>query len=258
MSDKGIFDLSGRVALVTGGGHGLGREYCEAMAEFGADVACNDIDAGLAQETVELIRKHGHRAIAIQGDVSKQDEIERIVNRTVAEFGTIDILFCNAGIPTRPAAIPLHELAIEEWDRLMNLNLRGTFLCMRAVLPVMLSKKRGSIIITSSAAGVAARVQVNRAAYGASKAGLIGLTKHAAVAYAKDGIRINAIAPGWHSTGPLSIPNYEELEKFYSKFTPLGRVAKASEIRGVAVYLASDASSYVTGQVFVQDGGYTA
>jgi len=255
---KGIFDLSGKVALVTAGGHGLGREYCEAVAEFEADVACNDIDKALAQETVELIRRHGHRAIAIQADVSKQGEIESMVSMTLDKFGTIDILFCNAGITTHPAAIPFHDLKVEEWDRVMNLNLRGTFLCMRAVLPIMLRKKTGSIIITTSVSGVAARIQRDRAAYGASKAGLIGLTRHTAVSYAKEGIRINAIAPGWHSTNSLSLPNYKELEKFYAASNPMGRVAAAREIKGLAVYLASDASSYVTGQVFIEDGGETA
>jgi NAD(P)-dependent dehydrogenase (short-subunit alcohol dehydrogenase family) len=181
-----------------------------------------------------------------------------MVTTALHELGTIDILFCNAGITTHPAGIPLHDLKVEEWDRVMNLNLRGTFLCMRAVLPIMLQRKRGSIIITTSASGVAARIQRHRAAYGASKAGLIGLTKHTAVSYAKEGIRINAIAPGWHSTDSLCLPNYRELEKFYAASNPMGRVAAAREIKGLAVYLASDASSYVTGQVFIEDGGETA
>jgi NAD(P)-dependent dehydrogenase (short-subunit alcohol dehydrogenase family) len=140
--EKNIFDLSGRIALITAGGHGLGRAYCEAMAEFGADVACADINKKFADETVNYIKKFGHRAIAIEADVSKQDQIEHMVNQTVSEFGTIDILFNNAGwchsIEKR-----LHELVIEDWDACININLRGTFLCMRAVLPVMLKQKRG-------------------------------------------------------------------------------------------------------------------
>lgn len=124
MAEKNIFDLSRRVALVTAGGHGLGRAYCEAMAEFGADVACDDIKIELAQETVDFIKKKfGCRAIAIEADVSKPDQVELMINQTVAQLGTIDILFCNAGIITSTKR--LHELAIEDWDRCMAVNLRG-------------------------------------------------------------------------------------------------------------------------------------
>jgi len=258
MAEKGMFDLSGRVALVTAGGHGLGRAYCEAMAEFGADVACSDIRMDLAQETVELIRKFGHRAIAIEADISKQDHIERMVNQTVSELGTIDILFCNAGIVN--TLVKLHEQSIEDWNRVIAINLTGTFLCMRAVLPIMLKKKRGSIISTASIAGVMCGITPDSAPYGATKAGIIMLTRHAAVAYAKDGIRINAIAPGLYSTRPLLWPSevMEDMEKMMSKFIPMGRPAAPGEIKGLALFLASDASSYVTGQTFITDGGLLA
>ena len=261
MTDKGIFDLAGKVALVTGGGHGLGREYCEAMAEFGADVACNDISMERAQETVELLKRFGHRGIAIQADASEPDQIEGMVRQTVSEFGTIDILFCNAGIPNRP--VRLHELTVADWDRVMDLNVRGTFLLMRAVLPIMIKQKKGSIILASSVAGLMAgaeeRSMPNAVPYGASKHAVVGLMRHAAVAYAKDGIRVNAIAPGAHSTYPLGVPR-EVVDSLYDalvKFIPIGRIGQPNEIKGLAVYLASDASSYVTGQVFVHDGGFT-
>jgi NAD(P)-dependent dehydrogenase (short-subunit alcohol dehydrogenase family) len=258
MGEKSIFDLSGKVALVTAGGHGLGRAYCEAMAEFGADVACSDMKIELAQETVELIKKFGHRAIAIGADVSKQDHVERMVNQTVSELGTIDILFCNAGIVNN--LVKLHEQPIEDWNRVIAVNLTGTFLCMRTVLPIMLEKKRGSIISTASVAGVMCGITPDSAPYGATKAGIIMLTRHAAVAYAKDGIRINAIAPGLHSTRPLLWPSevMENMEKMMSQFIPMGRPAAPSEIKGLAVFLASDASSYITGQTFITDGGMTA
>jgi NAD(P)-dependent dehydrogenase (short-subunit alcohol dehydrogenase family) len=262
MSEKGIFDLSGRVALITAGGRGLGREFCEAMAEFGADVACSDIDRGRARETVELIKKFGHRAIAIEADVSKPDQVERMVEQSVGKLGAIDILFNNAGIRNPP--VRLHELAIEDWDRVMDVNLRGMFIVMRAVLPVMLKQKRGSIINTASVIGLMAGCEEyslpNAAPYGVAKHGVIGLTRHAAVAYAKEGIRINAIAPGPHLTWPPSIPQ-EEKEKIYNKIAksiPMGRLGEPSEIKGLAVYLASDASSYVTGYTIVQDGGFIA
>ena len=258
MVEKGMFDLSGRVALVTAGGHGLGRAYCEAMAEFGADVACSDIRMDLAQETVELISKFGHRAIAIEADIARADHIERMVDQTVSELGTIDILFCNAGIVN--TLVKLHEQSIEDWNRVIAVNLTGTFLCMRTVLPIMLKKKRGSIISTASVAGVMCGIVPDSAPYGATKAGIIMLTKHAAVAYAKDGIRINAIAPGFHATQSVMGPPelVESLTKMFVKSIPMGRPAAPSEIKGLAVFLASDASSYVTGQVFVTDGGLSA
>lgn len=258
MADRGIFDLSGRVALVTAGGHGLGRAYCEAMAEFGADVACSDIRVDLAQETVEAVKEYGHLAIAIEADISKPEHIKRMVDQTVSELGTVDILFCNAGIVN--PLVKLHELAIEDWEQVIAVNLTGTFLCMHAVLPIMLKQKRGSIISTTSIAGVMCGITPDSAPYGATKSGIIGLTRHAAVAYAKDGIRINAIAPGLHSTRPLQWPAevMEGMEEMMSKFIPMGRPAAPSEIKGLAVYLASNASSYVTGQTFITDGGQTA
>lgn len=257
-----IFDLSGKVALVTGGGHGFGREYCLAMAEFGAEIACADINKKLADETVEMIKRFGHRQIAIEADVSKQEHIEAMVNQTVAELGGIDIFFYTPGVATTP--VRLHELTIEEWDRSMAINLRGVFVCMRAVLPIMLKNRRGSIILTSSVAGLVAGSEEwglkNAAPYGAAKAAIICLTRHAAVAYAKDGIRINAIAPGGHETWPIGAPHelVKQVHERMSKFIPMGRMGQPNEIKGLAIFLASDASSYITGQTFVQDGGYTA
>lgn len=262
MIKKNIFDLSGKVALVTGGGHGLGRAYCEAMGEFGADVACADINKKLADDTVEIIKRFGHRAIAIEADVSKQEHIESMVNQTVAELGGIEIFFYTPGVFTAP--LRLHELTIEDWDRSMAINLRGVFVCMRAVLPIMLKNKRGSIILTSSVAGLVAgseeRGFKNAAPYGAAKAAIICLTRHAAVAYAKDGIRINAIAPGGHETWPIGAPHelIKQANERMSRFIPMGRMGQPSEIKGLAIFLASDASSYITGQTFVEDGGYTA
>jgi NAD(P)-dependent dehydrogenase (short-subunit alcohol dehydrogenase family) len=265
MGERSIFDVTGRVALVTGGGHGLGREICEAMAEFGADVACSDIDKEGAEETVKLIERFGNRAIAVQADVSKPDEIERMVKETVSELGTIDILFANAGIGHPPANV--HEMPLKEWDRIMRVNLGGVGLSMRAVLPIMLKQKRGSIICTASncaivAGGVDGKSRMNMPAYTASKAGIIGLIKEVALEYARDGIRVNAIAPGGHDTKPrgLSIPpeKIAEMTEYLNRFIPMGRLGEPREIKGLAVYLASDASSYVTGQVFVQDGGFVA
>lgn len=261
---KDIFDLSGRVALVTGGGSGLGRAFCEAMAKYGADVACVGRTESKLKETVELIKQFGHKAIAIKADVSRPDEVENMVNKTVARFDAIDILFNNAGISSEPTRVG--ETPIEDWDKVIAINLRGVFLCMRAVLPLMLKQKRGSIInISSIGAFGGAEPEVAPAAYGASKAGVIALTKFAAVEYAKDNIRINSIAPGMHRTnlGAKSDPERAEkreqnIKKLVSMNIPMGRIAESNEMEGLAVFLASDASSFVTGQVFIQDGGQLA
>lgn len=264
MKEKSIFDLSGRVALVTGGGSGLGRAFCESMAKYGADVACVGRTEQKLKETAELISRFGHRAIAIKADVSKPDEVEYIVNEAVSKLGTIDILFNNAGISS--VATRVGETPIEDWDRVIAINLRGVFLCMRAVLPLMVKQRRGSIInISSIGAFGGAEPEVAPAAYGASKAGVIALTKFAAVEYAKDGIRINSIAPGMHRTGlgtesdPDRAKNREQfIKKLVSMNIPMGRQAEPGELEGLAVFLASDASNFITGQVFVQDGGQLA
>jgi NAD(P)-dependent dehydrogenase (short-subunit alcohol dehydrogenase family) len=260
MEDKNIFDLSGRVALVTGGGRGLGRVFCETMAKYGADVACSGRTEQTLKETAELIGRFGRRALPIVADVSKPDDVEKMVSETVAKLGRIDILFNNAGISTR--AMRVGDTPIEDWDRVIATDLRGVFLCMRAVLPLMVKQKRGSIInIASIGAFGGAEPEVSPAAYGASKAGVIALTKFAAVEYAKDGIRVNGIAPGMHRTG-LGDKKGAEREAFISKMVaqniPMGREADPGELEGLAVFLASDASGYVTGQTFVQDGGQLA
>ncbi|MCX5832037.1 MAG: SDR family NAD(P)-dependent oxidoreductase [Deltaproteobacteria bacterium] len=255
-----MFNLSGKVALVTAGGHGLGREYCLALAECGADVVCNDIRMDLAEETVKLLETFGRRAIALQGDVSKPEDVMRMVSIALQRFGTIDILFCNAGITNRFARP--HELTYEDWTRVVAINLRGTFLCMKAVLPVMLKQKRGSIISTASIAGLPGGFAPDSSVYGTTKAAIIGLTRHAAAAYASEGIRINAIAPGMHDTNPVGLgispEMQEQLKPLIIALIPMGRIGEPREIRPLAAYLASDASSFVTGQVFVADGGMLA
>jgi NAD(P)-dependent dehydrogenase (short-subunit alcohol dehydrogenase family) len=266
MTDKGIFDLSGKVALVTGGGMGLGRVFCQALAEFGADVACADINREWAEETAALIEKFGHRTFVTVADVSKPDEVQSMIAATVAELGRLDILVNNAGITTKSAKF--HEMPIEDWDRLMAVNLRGVFLCMRAALPVMLRQQRGCIINISSLLGLVGLDPeiASYGNYGAAKAGVIALTRQAAADYGRDGIRVNAIAPGWHKGTRISASwrsewpaeREQRYHQLITERTPLGRRGEADELKGLIVYLASDASSFVTGQVFVQDGGYSA
>jgi len=266
MTQKGIFDLSGKVALVTGGGSGLGRVFCQALAEFGADVACADINREWAEETVAMMEDFGHRSLAIMADVSKPEEVRSMIEKTAAELGSLDILVNNAGITSKPARI--HEMAIEDWDQVMAINLKGVFLCMRAALPVMTKQHGGCIINISSVLGLVGLDPeiASYCNYSAAKAGVLALTRQAAAEYGRDGIRVNAIAPGWHTGTRLSArwrsqwpPEREQ--RYYqliTERTPLGRRGEASELKGLIVYLASDASSFVTGQAFAQDGGWSA
>jgi NAD(P)-dependent dehydrogenase (short-subunit alcohol dehydrogenase family) len=271
MADKGIFDLSGKVALITGASRGLGRAFAEAMAEFGADVACVGRDNAKLAETVQIIGKYRRRAIAIKADVTQEDQVKYMVDEAVKQLGKIDIFFNNAGIARMP--VPIHLTPTEDWDAVINTNLRGAFLCLKHVLGHMVKNKKGSVINISSIAGLRAEVpEVGPAAYGAAKAGLILLTNIAAIEYAKDGIRVNCIAPGMHKSElgrnnpgpkpPITADMEKAMEKMMQEYCkaeiPMGRMAEASELAGLAVLLASDASSYITGQVFVEDGGQSA
>ncbi len=266
MVDRGIFDLSGKVALITGASRGLGRAFAEAMAEYGADVACIGRDEAKLAETVKILGKYKHRAIAIKADVTREAEVKKMVAETVKQLGKIDIFFNNAGIARPPRRI--HETPTEEWDIVIETNLRGAFLSLKYVLAAMVKNKSGSIINISSIAGLRAEVpEVGPAAYGAAKAGVILLTNIAAMEYAKDNIRVNCIAPGMHKSelghnNPGPRPPAAEMDKMIEQYCreeiPMGRIAEASELKGLAVLLASNASSYITGQVFIEDGGQSA
>jgi NAD(P)-dependent dehydrogenase (short-subunit alcohol dehydrogenase family) len=268
MTVNGIFDLSGKVALITGASRGLGRAFAEGMAEYGADVACVGRDQAKLADTLKALAQYSHRTLAITADVTKEDDIRRMVDETVRKFGKIDIFINNAGV-TSPAK-KIHEIATEDWDRIINTNLRGQFLGLKYVVPVMIKQKSGSIINISSIAGLRAEVpEVAPAPYGASKAAIMNLTQVAAMEYAQDGIRVNCIAPGMHSTelgSPKNVVIDAEMAKkikqrtdsYCSAEVPMGRIADPGELKGLAILLASGASSYITGQIFVQDGGQSA
>ena len=236
----------------------MGRAMCEALAEFGADVVCNDIVEKRAEETVSIVNKYGHRALAVKADISRQSEVKDMVARTVREFGTIDIVFANAAVlDSRPAKI--HEEPVEEWDRVFSINLRGVFFIMQSVFPIMMQKKSGCFISTASGAGFwplpPTPGVTMTPAYVTAKSGVIMLTKLAARQYGEYGIRANVICPGYHRTPIIPEEGREEMEKSLLSTTCLKRAGLPEDIKGLAVYLASDASSFVTGQVFVEDGG---
>lgn len=259
-----MFDLSKRVALVTGGGYGLGRIICEVLAEFGADVAIADINEESARETADLIKRFGHRTLAVKADVSNSTDVGNMTDETAAKLGRIDILVNNAGVLIGNA--PVHETTEETWDTIMAINLKGVFLCTRSVLPVMLKQKRGSIINMASVGAILPGDRgLGSVPYDVTKGAVITFTRKTAAEYGRDGVRINAIAPGTimgtnFAADRRALRSKEEskkLEERQVKRMALGRYGKPDELKGIALYLASDASSYATGQVFVIDGGWS-
>lgn len=261
MASGSIFNLSGKIALITGGGSGLGRAYCEAMAEFGADVACADILEQRAEETVKNIISQGHRAIAVNADVSKQADIKNMVDMVVEELGNIDIVFANAGVMER-VLLKIHEYPIEDFDRLITIHTRGTLLLMQAIFPIMMRQKSGSFITMGSNSGMwpvpPGGIPELFNGYAPSKAGVIILTKLAARQYGEYGIRVNCICPGYHRTNITPLEDRAKAEQLFLPLTPLKRLGVPEDIKGLAVYLASDASRFVTGQTFIEDGGFGA
>jgi NAD(P)-dependent dehydrogenase (short-subunit alcohol dehydrogenase family) len=264
----GLYDLTGRVTLVTGGERGLGRVMAEAVAEAGSDVIINypfPEEKARAEETAYLISKLGVRTLIIETDVTDAEKVAGMFDEVDKKFGRVDVLINNAGITTAPAWI--HEMSVSDWDRVISVNLRGAFLCMKSALLIMMRQKRGCIINVSSVGALLASDSrfLSIANYSASKAGLLALTRQAAADYASQGIRINAIALGHHGKTELAASwrkNWsEELVKEYAeselKRTPMGRRGSNEELMGLVAFLASDAAGYITGQTIIQDGGYS-
>ena len=255
-----LFDLKGRVALITGASVGFGEAISLAFAEYGCDIAASDLDSQPTQRVVDLVKQKGRRAVALTADVGKPEEITGMVANAMREFETIDILVNCAGIPQHT---PAEDTPLDVWDRVLEINLRGTFLCCQAAARIMLPKRKGTIINFSSIAGF---VGVGRGAnaYCASKGGINTLTKQLALEWADRGIRVNAIAPCQFMTPGLRAVmakpqfNPEKLMETWVSNIPLGRVGQPEEIVGPALFLASDASSMVTGVVLPVDGGYLA
>ena len=249
-----LFNLSGRVAIVTGGSRGLGQEMAEGLAEAGASLMlCARRDQWLTP-AVEAMRARGFRVEGALCDVAKPDDVQRVVDRTVRTFGTIDILVNNAGITW--AAAP-EELPLDKWQKVVDVNLTGAFLFSQAAGREMLKRRWGRIINVASIAGLHGSVQgPHFAPYAATKAGLMGLTRELAATWGRSGIRVNAIAPGYfHSR--LADAAIAMTEPAIKATSPIPRVGDAGELKGVAVFLAADASNYITGQTIIVDGGRT-
>ncbi len=248
------FNLKNKVAIVTGGCRGLGKAMAIGLAKHGANIVISDLLYDEACKTVKEIQKLGVKAIAVKTDVSSKESIDNLVKEAVKKFKKVDILINNAGI-FRPT--PLETMKKEDWDKIMNINLNGYLLCAQAVFPQMKKQKKGVIINISSIAGINAFA--NSAAYNCSKAAINLLTKTIATDWAKYGIRCNAICPGVIVTAMTKdLLKDKGFQSMIKAEVPLKRPGKADELAGLAVYLVSDASSYVTGSIITIDGGWTA
>ena len=245
--------LEGRVALITGAGAGIGRDSALAFAREGAAVAIVDVRGHRAEQTAELIRAEGGRAQAFECDVRRFDQVEKAVAEALAAFGRIDAVFNDAGT-TRPGSVV--STTLEDWDIVLDVNLRGTFHVSRAVLPHMVARGAGSIINMGSVDGLAA--DANMAAYNAAKAAVINLSRSMAIDFGPRGIRTNCICPGAVGSPAILRTLTDDRRERMEAVTPLKRIGRPSDIAAVAVFLASDDSAYVNGTTIVADGGLMA
>jgi NAD(P)-dependent dehydrogenase (short-subunit alcohol dehydrogenase family) len=245
--------MEGKVALVTGGGSGIGRAASLAFAREGAKVVVSDINVEAGRETVRLIKEAGGEALFLKADVSKAADVEQMVNQTLKGYQGLNCAFNNAGISIDDRDTLL--CTEEEWYKIMDVNLKGVWLCMKYEIPQMIQKGGGAIVNTSSFAGLTAS-SIGLVVYSASKHGVIGLTKTAAVEFAKERIRINAVCPGATRTPLLErVITDPQAEARIALRNPLNRIASPTEIAEVVVFLCSDAASFVTGVAIPVDGG---
>lgn len=252
---KRLFELSGKVAIVTGGAGGFGRAVSIGLAAHGADVVVTSRTLSSLEETASEIRKLGKKALPISCDVIDPKSVDQMVNRTLNDFGKINILITSAGIAMR---FPAEEMPIEDWQKVMDVNVKGTFLCCQAVGRVMIKQGGGKIITVSSIRGLLGHPG-GYSAYGTSKGAVHLLTRQLAIEWAKYKINVNSIAPCIFWT-PLTTPilNDEKMYNIFMSRIPWGRAAEPEDFVGAAVFLASDASEFVTGDILYVDGGSTA
>lgn len=246
------FGLQGKTAIVTGGAQGLGRTISLALAEAGADVVVADILKEQLEQTRSEVVKLGRKSLAVTTDVAKSDEVSNLVEKTIKEFGRIDILVNNVGIAI---AKPILEMEEREWNRVLNINLTSAFLCSKLAGAYMVKQGKGKVINISSNAGLVAAA--NQSAYCASKAGVILLTKCLALEWARYNINVNAIAPGYLRTSfSAKALEDENIAATLLKRIPLRRFGETTDIAPLVIYLASSASDYMTGETVLIDGGH--
>ncbi|MFL1406906.1 SDR family NAD(P)-dependent oxidoreductase [Marinobacter sp. M1N3S26] len=253
MSDS-LFDMTGKVALITGSTKGIGRSIAEEMARQGARVVISSRKADVCEQVAGELKAEGFEAIAIPCHVGKKDQLQNLVDKTIEAWGKIDVLVCNAA--TNPVYGTTAEMTDEAWDKIMETNVKGTFWLANMVLPGMAERGEGAVVLLSSIAGIRGNTTIGT--YGVSKAAEAALARNLAVEWGPKGIRINSIAPGIVKTDfakalwedPVRIKRAEEK-------TPLRRIGDPVDIAGLAVFLSTKASAYITGQVIVADGGET-
>ena len=250
--------LDGKVALVTGGSSGIGRATALAFAREGAKVVIADVNVEGGEETVRMIAEAGGEATFVETDVSKAAEVEHMVSRAVEVYGRLDCAFNNAGIEGT-TLVPTADYTIAAWDQVIAVNLTGVWLCMKYEIPQMLKLGGGAIVNTSSVCGLVG-CWIAGSAYTASKHGVVGLTRTAALEYAEQGIRVNVVCPGVIRTQIIErmVEDDPELEAELAALQPIGRMGAADEIAEAVVWLCSDAAGFVTGHAMAVDGGYVA
>ena len=247
-------DFAGKVVLITGASTGIGRATAVAFAGAGAAVMIGDVDER-ATGTVEAIKSTGGRAAFVKCDVSKPDDVASLLAACLSTFGRMDCAFNNAGV--LPPPVPFHEVTAANFQRIIDVDLKGVFFCMQAQIRHFLQSGGGAIVNTASVAGIVA--DPNMSAYVAAKHGVVGLTKAAAIEYARHKIRVNAIGPGFVAT-PMTQAwlDDDEFKKAFFAQSAIGRAAEPGEIAGTVLHLCSDAASFINGSLFIIDGGQTA
>jgi NAD(P)-dependent dehydrogenase (short-subunit alcohol dehydrogenase family) len=244
--------FAGKVAFVTGAASGIGRATAVAFATEGARVAIVDRTEDALSETADAVRNAGAEPLVLACDVSKPEQVEAAITQVIATFGQLDIAFNNAGVENKAA--PVHEIGIEDWDRILDINLRGTFVCMKHELAQMVRQGSGVVVNTSSGAGV--RGVAGGASYTASKHAIIGLTKAAALDYAKQNIRVNAVLPGNIETPMMDRFTNGDIQKAID-LEPVGRLGKPEEIADAVLWMSADLGAFVTGAAISVDGGWS-
>jgi NAD(P)-dependent dehydrogenase (short-subunit alcohol dehydrogenase family) len=249
--------LEGRAVIITGAGSGIGRSAAEVMAEHGADLLLADINHDTCQETADLVISKGGKAVAVRADVSKEDEVEAMVEAAVSTYGRLDGAFNNAGVDGAFESVA--DSTQSNWDHVMSVNLTGVWLCMRAQVRQMLGNGGGSIVNNSSIGGLVG-MGIGLSAYVAAKHGVVGLTRAAALEYATQGIRVNAVCPGTVRTGMYDqvVATGVVTEEQIAAMQPINRPADPREIAEAAAWLLADRASFVTGQALAVDGGLVA
>jgi NAD(P)-dependent dehydrogenase (short-subunit alcohol dehydrogenase family) len=247
--------FSGKVAIVTGGGSGIGQSTAVLFASLGARVVVSDINEKGGAETIAIIEKNGGEALFVKADVSKPGDCENLVSETINTFGRLDIAFNNAGIGGE--SNPVADMSIEGWNRIISVNLSSVFYCMKYQIASMLKNGKGAIVNMSSILGSVGFA--NSAGYVAAKHGVIGVTQNAAIEYSARGIRVNAVGPGFINTPLLTTAGMDDnMKNFLAKMHPIGRLGESGEVAELVVWLCSDKASFVTGSYYPVDGGYLA